>query len=170
MKFTSDKITFTEAMKSFVEDAFKKKLNKLIPESEFDEVKLTKLNNDSFKVDLCVDKFRVQATHKDFYAAFAEAVSKIKTVIVKQNKKKIDAKREKKQVSIFELGVEDPEIVNLISKEKVFVLSPTTVEEAVDELEHTDYSFYVFKNIEDNDNVSIIYKRHDDEYGLIKCR
>lgn len=170
MKFTSDKITFTEAMKSFVKDTFEKKLNKLVPHSEHSEVKLTKLNNDNLKIDLTVDKFRVQATNNDFYAAYVEAVSKIKKAVIRFNKKEVDSRKRKKQISIFDLGIEDTGMFPAITKEKIFDLKPISLEEAVDELELTDYSFYVFKNINDDNNISVIYKRHVDEYGLIKCR
>ena len=169
MKFTSDKITFTPYMKIFVEETFQKKLSKLFPESESAEVKLTRLNNGKFKVDLCINKFRVQANDKDFYSAFVQATNRIKTLIIKNNKKEKDIK-EKKQFDIFDFGVEDTEPIKLISKEKTFDLKPITIEEAIDELAYTDYLFYVFKNIDDEDNISIIYKRHNDEYGLIKCK
>ena len=118
MKFTSDKITFTEAMKSFVEDTFEKKLNKLVPHSEHSEVKLTKLNNDNVKIDLTVDKFRVQATNNDFYTAYVEAVSKIKKAVIRFNKKEVDSRKRKKQISIFDLGIEDTGMFPAITKEK----------------------------------------------------
>lgn len=170
MKYTSDKITFTPAMESFVEETFDKKLKKLVYDSRTAEIKLTKLSNETFKIDLCADKFRVQASGKDFYATYLEAANKLKHMIIKNNKKTIDKKRTAAQLNMFDFEVEDLEPFKLISKEKVFTLQPITVEEAIDELEYTDYSFYVFKNINDEDNVSIIYKRHNDEYGLIKCR
>lgn len=170
MKFTSDKITFTESMKSFVEDTFEKKLNKIVPNSEYSEVKLTKLKNGNIKIDLTVNKFRVQAINNDFYTAYVEAVSKIKKAVIRFNKKEIDSRKRKEQLSIFDLGIEDTGVFPLITKEKIFDLKPISLEEAVDELELTDYSFYVFKNINDDNNISIIYKRHTDEYGLIKCR
>ena len=48
------------------------------------------------------------------------------------------------------------ELSKLISKEKVFDLKPINVEAAINELEYTDYIFYVFKNTEDNNNIFII--------------
>ena len=169
MKYISDKITFTPAMQSFAEEIFEEKLKKLVYDSETAEVKMTILSNYLFKIDLCADKFRVQASGKDFYATYIEAANKLKHIITKNNKKTISKKRTAAQLNMFDFGVEDLEPFKLISKEKVFTLQPITVEEAIDELEHTDYLFYVFKNISDNDAVSIIYKRHNDEYGLIKC-
>jgi len=169
MKFISDKIPFTPAMKTFVEETIEKKLSRVIPEPRSVEVKLTKLNNDDFKVDLSINKFRAQATCIDFYAAFAKATNTLKKIIIKNNKKQKD-KEEKEHLDIFDFGVEDTEPIKPISKEKIFDLVPITIEEAIDELEHTDYVFYVFRNKDDNNNVSIIYRRHSDEYGLIKCR
>lgn len=168
MRFISDKTTFTEAMKKFANETLENKLARILPEPTSVDVKLTKLNNDMFKVDLAVEKFRAQATDQDFYAAFFEAANKVKTIIVKNNKKdKHDS--EKSQLDIFDLGIEDPQPIRLISKEKIFELKPITVEEAIEQLEYTDYVFYVFKNIDDNNSVSIIYLRRNGDYGLIKC-
>ena len=53
-----------------------------------------------------------------------------------------------------------------IVKEKRFDISIVTVEDAIAELELLDHDFYVFVNAENN-KVSVVYKRHDGDYGLI---
>ena len=52
----------------------------------------------------------------------------------------------------------------------MFMLDPITVEEAVANFEMTDYEFYIFKDIDDNSNVAVIYKRQDGKNGIIRCR
>lgn len=169
MRFISDKITFTPAMKSFAKETLKAKLARTPMEPKSVDVKLNKLNNEKLKVELCVEKFRAQAIDDDFYIAFTKAAAKIKAIIIKNNKKDKRAKV-RIQLEATEASVEDIEALKLISKEKVFELKPITTEEAINELDYTDYLFYVFKNVDDNDSVCIIYKRLNDDYGLIKCR
>ncbi len=53
-----------------------------------------------------------------------------------------------------------------IVKEKNFNISIVTVEEAIAEMELLDHDFYVFVNA-DNNKVSVVYTRHDGDYGLI---
>lgn len=166
MRFISDKITFTPAMKSFAKEMLKAKLARTSMEPKSVDVKLNKLNNEKLKIELCVEKFRAQAIDDDFYTAFTKAAAKIKAIIIKNNKKD---KRAKVRVQL-EASVEAIEALKLISKEKVFELKPITTEEAINELDYTDYLFYVFKNVDDNDSICIIYKRLNDDYGLIKCR
>jgi len=168
MRFISDKITFTPAMKTFVVDTLEKKLIRLMTIPDNVDVKLTKLGDKKVKVDLSVDKFRAQASGKDFYVSVKEASTKIKELVVKHNKK--DTSKDKIKITVIDHDVEKIEAFSLITKEKIFELNSITVEDAIAELEYTDYAFYVFRNIDDNDNVSIVYKRHLDDYGLIKCR
>lgn len=53
-----------------------------------------------------------------------------------------------------------------VVKEKNFNISIVTVEEAIAEMELLDHDFYVFVNAENN-KVSVVYTRHDGDYGLI---
>ena len=51
-------------------------------------------------------------------------------------------------------------------KVKNFNISIVTLDEAISELELLDHDFYVFVNAENN-KVSVVYKRHDGDYGLL---
>ena len=53
-----------------------------------------------------------------------------------------------------------------VVKVKNFDISIVTVDEAIAELELLDHDFYVFVNAENN-KVSVVYKRHDGDYGLL---
>jgi putative sigma-54 modulation protein len=54
-----------------------------------------------------------------------------------------------------------------IIRTKRFALKPMDAQEAVMEMEMLDHSFYVFRN-SDTDEVNVVYKRKDGEYGLIE--
>lgn len=55
---------------------------------------------------------------------------------------------------------------NKIVKVKNYNISIITPDQAIEEMELLDHSFYVFLNAEDN-KVSVVYKRMDGNYGLI---
>ncbi|MCL2707522.1 MAG: ribosome-associated translation inhibitor RaiA [Defluviitaleaceae bacterium] len=57
----------------------------------------------------------------------------------------------------------------VINKTKRFALKPMDAQEAVMEMELLGHSFYVFRNGK-NDEVNVVYKRNDGEYGLIEPR
>ena len=55
----------------------------------------------------------------------------------------------------------------LIVKTKQFPVKPMTPEEAVLQLELIGHDFFVFKNV-DSDDVNVVYRRRDGNYGLIE--
>lgn len=178
MKFTTDKIQWTDSMKEFAEVTLSKKLDRLVDDVSRCDLKISKLNDDSIKVEISLPKFRAQAIHSDFYAAVVEAASKLKSIISRNKRKRSDNSKYK-QLSIFDPEV-CPEIadevaaaediyLNLISKEKIFELTPMTLADAVEMFECTDYPFFVYKDIDDNNNIGVIYKRFGNTLGLIRC-
>ena len=44
------------------------------------------------------------------------------------------------------------------------------VEVAIKNFEQTDYTFYVFRDIDARNEVAILYKRFDGSLGIIRCR
>ncbi len=55
-----------------------------------------------------------------------------------------------------------------IIRVKKFALKPMSAEEAVLQMNLTGHSFYVFRNADDHDAVSVVYARNDGGYGLIE--
>ncbi len=55
----------------------------------------------------------------------------------------------------------------MIVKTKQFNMKPMTHEEAMLQLELIGHDFFVFTNA-DSDEVNVIYKRRDGNYGLIE--
>ena len=58
-----------------------------------------------------------------------------------------------------------PEII--ITRTKKFALKPMDAQEAVMEMELLNHNFYVFRNSW-TDEINVVYKRNDGEYGLIE--
>lgn len=63
--------------------------------------------------------------------------------------------------------LEPPEEGPAIVKTKQFAVNPMTAEEAVLQLELVGHDFFVFRNVESED-VNVVYRRRDGEYGLIE--
>ncbi len=57
----------------------------------------------------------------------------------------------------------------LLVKTKQFAVKPMTPEEAVLQLELIGHDFFVFRNVESNE-VNVVYRRRDANYGLIEPR
>jgi hypothetical protein len=134
-------------------------------------VKVSKLDKKAslVKVELSGAGFRAQCTNKDFYSAMTAVVSKFKSLVLKSTKKALTKKRNYVTFDDAESLIEE-KINDLISKEKFFILEPYSLETAVKNFERTDYNFYVFKDIDDNSEVAVLYKRYDGTIGIIRCR
>ena len=176
MKFTTDRIQWTESMKDFAEMTLAKKLDRLVDDISICDFKVSRLNDDAVKVEISMPSFRAQAVHNDFYAAVVEAASKLKSIISRnRSKKKRHDAVAPEQLSIFDsvdvIDAEEDEnpYLSLISKEKVFNLTPMTLEDAINMFECTDYPFFVYKDIDDDNNIAVIYKRFGNTLGIIRC-
>ena len=56
----------------------------------------------------------------------------------------------------------------LITRTKQFPLKPMTPEEAILQMNLLGHEFFVFKNHENRDAFSVLYRRKDGNYGLIE--
>ena len=121
------------------------------------------------KVELSGAGFRAQCINKNFYTAMTAVANKFKSLILKQNKKYIT---KKKHITFDDDSFlkDTIEAETLISKEKVFIVDACTVEDAIEKFEQTDYSFYIFKDIDSSDEVAVLYRRANDTFGIIRCR
>lgn len=170
INFNSTNITWTEAMETFAKEAIEKSMKRTalleVPYTVKASIvdKKTKL----IKVELSGGGFRAQCTNKDFYTAMTAVASKFKSLVLKQAKKLVSKKRKSLGIDV-EVDVIDT-LEDLISKEKTFILDPMEVEVAIKNFEQTDYTFYVFRDIDAHNEVAILYKRFDGSLGIIRCR
>lgn len=56
-----------------------------------------------------------------------------------------------------------------VVRRKSFPVKPMTTEEAILQMNLLDHSFFIFKNAEDEETFSIVYRRKDGGYGLIEA-
>lgn len=164
MRFIKTNVEWTESMKVAVKDELLDKLSDIVScPIDRAEVKATIINHKA-KVEISCNGARAQAVKKDFYEAAKDAVKKLKSIIIKANKK---AKTSYKKDSDDILSGKTE---SLFEKEKMFMLDPITVDDAIANFEMTDYKFYIFRDMDDNNNIAVIYKRQDGKNGIIRCR
>lgn len=170
INFNAQNISWTDAMEVYAREAIEKGMSRAALEDMAYTVKLSIVDKKTklIKVELSGAGFRAQCTNKDFYSAMTAVVSKFKSLVLKHTKKRIA----KKRVIIPDDAtfLENDSVDDLISKEKVFILDPCDLETAISQFEQTDYSFYTFRDIDNHNEVAVLYKRTDDTYGVIRCR
>lgn len=107
---------------------------------------------------------RAEERGADTYSATDLVVDKLERQL-KKFKGRFIAKRaqERPAPEPVDDGERPPEVVRV----KRYVLRPMSPDDAAMQMEALGHTFFVFKNV-DTDLVSVIYLRHDGDYGLIE--
>ncbi len=132
-----------------------------------------KFENGLYKMEISIkDKntfFRSEVASDNMYVNIDTALSKIERQVYKNKDKLKDKFKDTSfESSEFEFLADEPKVVeSKVSRVKKFELDPTTVEDAISNLELTDHDFYVFLNAETG-KVNVVYRRHDNNYGHIE--
>lgn len=162
-------IEVTEALK----DSIEKKIGRL--DRYFND-------NSEAKVTLSVEKgrhiidvtipangviVRGEESKSDMYTAIDLVVDKIERQIIK-HKSKIEKRGDFTQSLRFaEIPSEEETEEAKVVRTKKFALKPMDVEEAVLQMDLLGHNFFVYRNGE-TDEVNVLYKRKDGNYGLIE--
>ena len=168
INFNAQNISWTEAMEEYAREAIEYGMRRVATNDIVYTVKvsITDRKANLIKVELSGAGFRAQCTNKDFYSAMTAVVSKFKSLVLRHTKKTLAKKRHAAELS----EIIDDATEQLIFKEKLFVIEPCDIDTAVKNFERTDYAFYVFKDIDYNDEIAVLYKRVDGTLGIIRCR
>ena len=132
-----------------------------------------KFENGLYKMEISIkDKntfFRSEVASDNMYVNIDTALSKIERQVYKNKDKMKDRfKVASFESSEFEFLADEPKLAeSKVSRVKKFELEPTTVEDAISNLELTDHDFYVFLNAETG-KVNVVYRRRDNDYGHIE--
>jgi putative sigma-54 modulation protein len=109
----------------------------------------------------------------DMYSSIMRAIEKLERQALKHKSKLIEGKRQRAKAKSVanKLGVAEVSARVLSQRrngiqEEEAQRKPMAVEEAVLELNHSDYPFVVFRNADSGD-VNILYRRKDGTLGLI---
>lgn len=115
---------------------------------------------------------RAETATNDMYASIDAAVDKIERQIRKFktriNRRSRRADGEKPLVALLDNEAdEQDEPEPRIIRRKQFVMKPMDVEEAILQMNLLGHDFFVFRNADTNE-ISVVYKRQDGNYGLIE--
>lgn len=147
------------------------KFDKFFQDEASAKIKLSTVGKDKYTMEITINfagqLVRSEVTSANMYDNIDLLIPKLERQIAKYRDRLI-SKQSKKVVPI---QVEEEDVVpqekaGKVVKVKNFDISIITVDEAVEELELLDHDFYVFVNA-DNNKVSVVYKRHDGDYGLL---
>ncbi len=113
---------------------------------------------------------RVEEACDDMYNAIDEAVESLEKQI-RKHKTKLQNKKHSNESIKFEniepLDMEDEEQEFKVVKTKRFAIKPMNIEEAILQMDLLRHNFFVFLNA-DTEEVNVVYKRNDENYGLIE--
>jgi putative sigma-54 modulation protein len=169
-KLIGRNIDITDAMRSYCEDKLSKldKFSEQIVDARVVMSYDDRVGGAPAKVEVQVNVpngiVRAEERGLDTYAAIDLVVDKLERQL-KRFKGRMIAKRgeEKPEPEPAEPAPREPAIV----RHKRYVLRPMSSEDAAIQMEALGHSFFVFRNV-DTDLVSVIYQRHDGDYGLIE--
>ncbi|MCL2217427.1 MAG: ribosome-associated translation inhibitor RaiA [Defluviitaleaceae bacterium] len=177
--FTGKGMTVSEGIKERVSRKLGR-LEKLLPDNAelyvtFSENKhLTKME---VSVPLHKRMLRAEVSNEDASVCMDQAADILERQIVKYKTRLRDRRRRSvatndeltflgaPEVAEAEAAEASPEII--LTRTKRFALKPMDAQEAVMEMELLNHSFYVFRNSW-TDEINVVYKRNDGEYGLIE--
>jgi putative sigma-54 modulation protein len=124
----------------------------------------------SKKVEITVkvrnNVLRSEVSDPDLRTAADKAVDRIEKQLIKHK----DKLRKRNNDSIRYENITDSitgDVRNIVRNKK-FKVQPMTKDEACFQLELLEHEFFVFLN-DESDNVCVVYKRKDGDYGLIEA-
>jgi len=171
-----DKVKVTEAMNNYVIEKLKK-IDKYLDNPE--EVKanvVVRVEKQGQKVEITIPlknfMLRAEEVQEDIYAAVDTIIDKIERQI-RKNKTKLESQAKKSREvkgfvfnEIEEVEADEVEETKIVKRKKVDV-KPMSEEEAVLQMELLGHDFYLFKDA-DTMKPTLVYKRRDNQYGIIE--
>jgi len=169
-QLTGRNLEITDAMRSYAEDKLGK-LNRFTDQIVDARVVMSyddRVGGEPAKVEVQINvpngMLRAEERGVDTYAAIDMVVDKLE----RQLKRFKDRVRGKRGEAPPAAEPEAPiETAPAIVRTKRYVMRPMSPEDAAVEMEAVGHAFYVFRNV-DTDLISVIYLRHDGDYGLIE--
>ncbi|MBU5590336.1 ribosome-associated translation inhibitor RaiA [Clostridium sp. MSJ-4] len=173
MKITviAKNIELTKALKETVEKKLSKLEKYFNPEVEAHATLSVQKNRQIIEVTIPFNGviLRGEEATEDLYTSIDLVIDKIERQIRKQ-KTKLQRRNNGDSLRFQSIAAyaeenekEEPKVV----KTKRFAMKPMATEEAVLQMELLGHSFFVYQN-SDTEEVNVIYKRKDGNYGLIE--
>lgn len=171
MKFmiSGKNIALTDALKDTVERKLGKLDKYFTPEAEAQVTLGVQKNRHIIEVTIPFNGIilRGEEATEDMYSSIDNVLEKIEKQI-RKHRTKLERRMHEGTLRLidvpkFEEENTEPQLV----KTKRFAIKPMNTEEAILQMDLLGHSFFVFQNSE-SDEVNVIYKRKDGNYGLIE--
>lgn len=162
-------IDVTPALREIVERKISKLDRYFNPNVEARATLTVQKNSQIFEVTIPFNGviLRCEESTDDMYKSIDLVQAKLERQIRKQRTKLQRRNNESLRFSNFdEVALEDDDQGEIV-KVKKFNIKPMSTEEAILQMELVEHNFFVFKD-SDTDNVNVIYKRKDGNYGLLE--
>ena len=174
MKFTfaEKKMDSSEDLRAYAE----KKIGKLdrFFKTEADAYVTFSIERGRFLAEITIHNnglyYRASELTNDMYASVDSGVAAIEGQI-RRNKTRLAKKLregalDREAVPAYVPAEEETEEFKIV-RNKRFSIKPMSAEEAILQMNLLDHEFFVFKNMDADDAISVVYKRKQGGYGLI---
>lgn len=171
--FTEKKMDSSEELRAY---SIKKisKLDRLF-KTEADAYVTFSIERGRFLAEITIHNngmyYRASELTNDMYASVDSGVAAIERQIRKNKtrlaKKLREGALERETVPVYAPAEEDEADEFKIVRNKRFAIKPMSAEEAILQMNLLDHEFFVFRNMDADDVISVVYKRKNGGYGLI---
>ena len=115
--------------------------------------------------------YRASELTNDMYASVDSGVAAIERQI-RRNKTRLEKRLregalERETIPAYAAIEDEPDDEFKVIRSKRFSIKPMSVEEAILQMNLLNHEFFMFRNVDDDGAVSVVYKRNNGGYGLI---
>ena len=179
-KLKSRNIDLNEDIRNYVEKKIKDRVQKFLDKITKIEIEISLEKNPSIALNNLIEVtlfaagtvIRATDSGKDAFEAIDKVNNKLERQIKRYKGKKIQrARRQNNQMQQpqdMDLEKEEEKLQSIV-RTKTFAIKPMTPEEATLQMELLGHDFFLFVNSE-NGKASVVYRRKDENYGLIEPR
>ena len=171
LNIRGDKLVVTDAIKGYVKEKLAK-LDKYFDDPSSMEAHVllkSKNNKDTIEVTIPAKGFtlRAEESNEDLYAAI-DLITDILERQIRKNKTRLNSRKNAQPEISFAFVEEDDEEeeTSQIVKRKTIESKPMSEEEAILQMELLGHDFFVYKDA-DEECIAVLYKRKDNNYGII---
>ena len=171
--FTEKKMDSSEDLRAYAE----RKIGKLdrFFRNEGDAFVTFSLERGRFRAEITINNngmfYRASELTSDMYASVDSGVAAIERQI-RRNKTRLEKKLrdgilEREAAPAFAAAEDEGDEEFQIVRSKRFSIKPMSAEEAILQMNLLDHEFFVFRNMDAEDAIAVVYKRKQGGYGLI---
>ena len=168
-------IDLTDALEKYVEGKAESFVHKYFADdSNVDVQSRLKIENEKHIAEVTIHfhayVLRGESSTLDMYASIDEAFQKLETQY-RKHKERLGRKNSKihgLKETVYQEAEEVKEIPIEVIRRKRFTMKPMMEEEAILQMDLLGHNFFVYLD-ESTDNVHVVYKRKEGQYGIIEA-